>query len=123
MKTLLLALLFLLSIVFVQCTKEDSPGIKNSPLEIPLKNSGTYQYDFHISGDEEGAVIIQQAQHAVKSEIIRNETTNWSVVYVYQPEDDFTGIDSVKIETCTGGDGSINSCVTDTVQLIFHIEN
>ncbi len=123
MKTLRFIFAFLLSIIFWQCVKEESPELKNNPLEITLKNSELYRHNFNISGDEEGAVIIQQAKHAVESKIIRNETTNWSVVYMYQSEEDFTGADSVQIETCTGGNGSINSCATDTVKLIFNILN
>jgi len=123
MKTLRFIFLFLLFTAFVQCTKEETPETENTPLEIILTNSDVYQYDFNISGDEEGAEIIQQAKHAAKSEIIRDATTNWSVVYFYQPEENFSGVDSVQIETCTGGDGTMNSCVKDTTQLIFHVEN
>lgn len=53
---------------------------------ITIKNTKEYVHDFNISGDEEGATIKVQATHFKLSEIIRNESTNWSVVYHYQPE-------------------------------------
>jgi len=109
--------------MFWQCAEDESPVMKNNPLEITMKSSDAYRHDFNISGDEEGAVIIQQAKHALKSEIVRDETTNWNVVYIYQPDENFNGADSVQIETCTGGDGSINSCTTDTVKFNFLVEN
>lgn len=122
-KTIQIIFQIFLVMLLWQCSKEDSTELKNDSLEITIKNSEVYQYDFNISGDEEGAVITQQAKHAVRSEIVRDETTNWSVVYVYQPDGNYTGVDSVEIETCTGGDGSINSCNTDTFKLIFQVEN
>ena len=123
MKTLRIISLFLLSIAIIQCTKEKILEERSTSLEITLKNSEVYQYDFNISGDEEGAEIIMQAKHAAKSEIIRDVSTNWSVVYLYQPEMNFTGNDTVQIETCTGGDGTMNSCTSDTVQFLFRVKN
>jgi hypothetical protein len=123
MKTVQFIFLFLLAAMFWQCSKEDSPDLKHNSLEITLKNTEVYRHDFNISGDEEGAVITQQANHSIRSEIVRNKTTDWSVVYVYQPENSFIGLDSVEIETCTGGDGTPNSCNTETVKFKFLVVN
>ena len=114
--------LILLSFVLWNCEKETLPSEKSGQT-ITLKNSNEYRLDLKISGDEEGATITEQAKHFSKSELLRNESTNWSVVYVYQPESNFTGIDSVEIETCTGGDGGEIPCSTELIKLKFQVED
>ena len=122
MKALQFIFLFFLGITVWQCEKDDPSELKEKILKITLKNTEVYQHDFIISGDEEGASIVMQAKHALRSEIIRYKSTNWSVVYVYQPKDNFTGIDSVEIETCTGGDGTAATpCNKEAVKLKFQI--
>ena len=62
-----------------------------------LKNAESY-YKTLVGGDEEGASIKIQATHYENSELIRNESTNFSVVYHYEPIIDFIGTDFVIIE-------------------------
>ena len=106
MKTTANFLLILLAVVLIWGCKSDEILSDNNTQEINLKSGQIYIYDFNISGDEEGATIIAPPEHAEISEIVRDATTNWSVVYKYQPVAGYKGIDSVEIETCTGGDGT-----------------
>lgn len=78
----------------------------NDIVSVTIKNSNEYIHDFQICGDEEGATIITQPQHAAVSEIVREKYRDWCVVYKYIPEEGFVGKDYVEIETCTGGEGS-----------------
>ncbi len=120
MKTTAKFLLIIISNLFlVYCTYEDIPDDEKSG-EIELKSGQEFRYDFNISGDEEGASIITQAEHAEVSQLIRDELTNWSVVYRYKSVAGYTGIDSVEIETCTGGDG-ISCNQLDTLIFTFHV--
>lgn len=113
-------LLSIFSIAFFgSCEKEEIIEI-NNPAYFTIKNIDDFTYDFNISGDEEGASIKLQASHFVISEIVRNESTSWSVVYHYKPEPGFIGTDSVKIETYTGSDGA-NIGNTELIQLYFQI--
>ena len=88
--------------------------------DVVLKNTEVYSYDFHISGDEEGANIKTQATHYEISKLVRDSSTNWSVVYTYKPEAGYVGPDYVEIETCTGGEG-INCTHIERVQIHFTI--
>ena len=112
-------LLIISAIVIWSCDSETIPNDNNSN-EISLKSSEEYRYDFNITGDEEGVTIKIEATHYEISEIIRDQTTNWSVVYHYKPEQGFTGKDSVTIETCTGGTG-VNCTEIHQVKLYFNI--
>ena len=120
MKTTAKYLLLIINMLFlVYCTYEDIPDDKKSG-EIELKSGQEFIHDFNISGDEEGATIITQAEHAEVSQLIRNESTNWSVIYRYKSVEDFIGLDSVIIETCTGGEG-ISCNQLDTLVFTFHV--
>ena len=119
MKALLKLSLFATCIVALTFCKKE---VITTELNITVKNSENYELDLEISGDEEGATIKTQAEHFQTSELIRDSSTNWSVVYKYEPLPDYTGTDFVEIETCTGGastgcsdDGivRINFTVTD----------
>lgn len=112
-------LIFSFALFFLSCETNEIQ-IDEIPTEIKLKSGTDYKYDFHISGDEEGATIVFQAKHYAISEIIRNENTNWSIVYHYKSEVGFIGKDSVTIETCTGGDGT-NCGETNQIKLNFII--
>ena len=79
-------------------------------VEATISNTEEYRYDTGISGDEEGASIITEPEHSMVSELIRDASTNFSVVYRYVPDSTYTGEDRVVIETCTGGLG--RSCGT-----------
>lgn len=89
-------------------------------MDVQLKNTEEYSYDFNISGDEEGASITTQATHYEISKLKRDSNTNWSVVYLYKPEAGYIGSDYVEIETCTGGEGT-NCGHIEIVQLHFII--
>lgn len=106
-----------LGFLFFSCEDENIRELED---KINLKNSESFHYDLHISGDEEGATIIEQANHFEISELNRDETTNWSIVYTYKPEQGFSGSDSVTIETCTGGEG-VTCTNLDTLKFIFNV--
>ena len=102
----IIALSFVIAIILGGCHEEKI--VLNSSSEsrsVILKNTEEYALDLLISGDEEGAIIKTQAKIFQISELIRDSTTNWSVVYRYKPMASFTGTDYVEIETCTGGEG------------------
>jgi hypothetical protein len=108
--------IILFLIVFSSCETSSEPEM------ISLEAGELYIYDLEIYGDEEGASISTQAKHFQRSEIIRDASTDYGAVYYYQSEEGFSGMDSVEIETCTGGTGT--GC-TDirTLQLVFRIES
>jgi hypothetical protein len=54
--------------------------------------------------------------------LIRDASTNWSVVYKYEPLPNYTGTDFVEIETCSGGESTGCSSV-ETVRINFTITN
>jgi hypothetical protein len=118
-RILKLSISLIIMYFFCSCDKDDTvnPG---KELDIQLKNTETYDYDFGISGDEEGATIIVQAQHFEISELMRNSSTDWSIIYRYKPEDNYTGNDYVEIETCTGGEG-VACTKVDTLRINFTI--
>ena len=117
-----LSLILICSLLLTNCSKNDEPENFDSELNITISNSDNYELDLMISGDEEGATIKTQAQHFQKSELIRDSSTNWSTVYRYTPLSNYTGIDFVEIETCTGGESTGCSNV-DIVRINFTITN
>jgi hypothetical protein len=72
---------------------------------ISLDGGKEFSFNLNVSGDEEGARIIQQAKHYLRSEIVRDSSTEWRAVYFYVPAMDYSGVDYVEIETCNGGKG------------------
>ena len=94
--------LIILLILLWGCEKEKEP-VPKELIEISLQNTDEYIHDFEICGDEEGATIETSPQHAEISEIVRDASTDWCVVYKYKPESGFVGKDYVEIKTCTGG--------------------
>ena len=114
LKLLFLAICILL---LTNCNKEEMENV-----DVAINNSDDYEIDLMISGDEEGATIQTQAQHFQKSELIRDASTNWSVVYKYEPLPNYTGTDFVEIETCSGGESTGCSNV-ETVRINFTITN
>lgn len=113
----LISLIFVF-IIILSC-EEINPGM-NEQKEFTIKNSETFLYDLKISGDEEGATIKKQALHHEISELSRDSSTNWSVVYKYIPEKDYIGSDYVEIETCTGGTG-ISCSDIGLIKISFNI--
>ena len=73
-------------------------------LTVSLSNIDTFEYPM-VGGDEEGARITTQPQHAEVSEIRRDAATNWVATYVYQPVSGFIGSDDVQLEILTNSDG------------------
>jgi len=74
-------------------------------VNVQVSNSATYQYPT-VGGDEEGALISQQAQHYRVSEIRRNASTNWVCIYVYQAQAGYVGSDCVELEIHTNKVGT-----------------
>lgn len=74
-------------------------------LAATLRGAETFQLDL-VTGDEDGARIVEQARHFAVSEIRRDAGTNWSARYVYAPAPGFVGEDRVQLEVLTGSDGA-----------------
>ncbi len=113
-----IAVILILSVLAISC--EDEIVAPSNHSEIKVKNSDTYQFNLNISGDEEGAVIIEQASHFEISELKRDASTDWSVIYFYKPESGYSGTDSVRIETNTGSDGA-SAGILDTIKIVFQV--
>ena len=120
-KILKLSFIAICILSLTNCNKEETENLV-SEIDVTINNSDDYEIDLMISGDEEGATIKTQAQHFQKSELIRDSSTNWSVVYQYEPLPNYTGMDFVEIETCTGGESSGCSNV-EIVRINFTITN
>ena len=121
-KILKLSLILICSLLLTNCSKNDESENIDSELNITISNSDNYELDLMISGEEEGATIITQSQFFQKSKLVRDSSTNWSVVYKYESLSNYSGMDFVEIETCTGGNSTgcsnieilrINFTVTD----------
>jgi len=116
--------LVLLTFFLVQCSKEESAE-QNEPVEltndlvyIDLSNTQELLLDLEVSGDEEGAKIILPPAHALKSDLLRNSSTEWRAIYRYAPDPTYLGADSVFIERCRGGQG-VECTQTDTVKVFL----
>lgn len=118
--------LILLTFFLAQCSKEDSTK-QNGPVElmcpndllyIDLSNTQELLLDLEVSGDEEGAQIILPPAHALKSELLRNSSTEWRAIYRYAPDPTYLGADSVFIERCRGGQG-VGCTQIDTVKVFL----
>lgn len=118
MKLSKLPFLAICILLLTNCNKEKTDVAEE--VDVTINNSDDYEIDLMISGDEEGATIITQAQHFQKSELIRDASTNWSVVYKYEPLPNYSGMDFVEIETCTGGE-SLGCSNNDIVRINFTI--
>ena len=97
-KTLSLTLAVFFSLLVSSCKDQGNP----ETIIITLTNTETYQYPT-VGGDEDGAVIVSQAQHYSVSEIRRNLQTNWVAVYFYQSSPGYVGKDYVELEIHTTG--------------------
>ena len=120
-KMLKLSFLAICILSLTNCNKEETENLV-SEMEVTINNFDDFELDLMISGDEEGATIKTQAQHFQKSELIRDSSTNWNVVYSYKPLSNYTGMDFVEIETCTGGE-SIGCTNLEIVRINFVITN
>ena len=120
-KILKLSFIAICILSITNCNKEEMENVDRE-VDMTINNSDDYEIDLMISGDEEGATIQTQAQHFQKSELIRDSSTNWSVVYKYEPLPNYAGMDFVEIETCTGGESTGCSNV-EIVRINFNITN
>ena len=96
------------------CSNDD---VNVTTENVTISNSETYQYNLGGFGDEEGVKISKQAEHYEISELNRSET----IVYIYKPEEGFSGSDLVKIEIITGSDGSSPGSVSKVVEINFNV--
>lgn len=92
--------LFLICGIVLSCGK----SIPVEVLAVSLRNVDAFEYPT-VGGDEEGARITTQPQHAEVSEIRRDAETNWVATYVYQPVAGYVGSDFVELEIFTNSDG------------------
>ena len=92
-------ILLCISSLLLGCKKE-SIVIQDIEFNITLQSGDTYEYDFD-TGDEEGALIQTQASNYAESEIIRDQSTDMSAVYIYQPINGYVGADFVQIQKLT----------------------
>ena len=94
-----------LSLLF-SCTKdpgnEINPGIQQ---EFEINAGDLLTVNLGSFGDEEGAWIIKNPQHAKVSNLYRQISLS-SIVYEYQPQDNYAGEDSVTIILNRGSDGA-----------------
>ena len=83
--------------MFSGCEHDPKKVQATEEINETLKNTESYQKTL-VGGDEEGASIKIQATHYENSELIRDESTNFNVVYHYKPVIDFIGTDFVVID-------------------------
>lgn len=115
-----LTLIILLVLVMIGCKEEEFPVDKDTA-QVTIKNTDTYSYFTGISGDEEGAQIKRQANSFEISELRRNQSTNFEVVYYYKPKANFTGKDYVEIEIYQGSDGASPATDISTVKILINV--
>ena len=84
-------------VVFTNCSDKAENKEVTNEISVTLKNTENYSKTL-VGGDEEGASIKVQALHYEKSELIRDESTNFCVMYCYKPIADFVGTDCVVID-------------------------
>ena len=94
-----------LSLLF-SCTKDPGNEI-NSVIrqEFEINAGELLSVSLGSFGDEEGAWIIKNPQHAKVSKIYRQISLS-SIIYEYQPQDNYAGEDSVTIILNRGSDGA-----------------
>lgn len=95
-----------LRVLFVAVALAACQGAR-TPEEITatLRVAETYELEL-ATGDEDGARVLEQAQHFAVSEIRRDASTHWSARYVYEPAADFVGEDRVLLAVLSGSDGA-----------------
>lgn len=108
-------------VLFTSCNDDDSPQITQTLIEVSLKPNEPYKFDTKVSGDEAGASVISPPLHSDISEIIRNQSTNFSAVYRYKPALGYSGMDEVEISIFNHSVAADKSTVTEVVKIIFSI--
>ncbi len=92
-KIILFSALALFLSATIGCEKDEIKKHSECQNYSEHEKKKVYIYSFNSSGDEEGSVIIQQANHFKISKI------EYRSKYTYKPEDNYVGTDSVEIET------------------------
>lgn len=72
-------------------------GVPVETVNVSLSSTETFEYPT-VSGDEDGARIVTQAEYYSISEIRRGPETNWVATYVYRSEPGHVGTDYAEIE-------------------------
>jgi hypothetical protein len=67
-------------------------------VEVTVKQHTYFEYNTGMSGDEQGAKFKSYAKHAKYSNILRDKTTGFEVIYRYRSKPDYVGKDSVELE-------------------------
>ena len=101
-RSLTAALLFLASGAIAGCAPDDDA----ETISASVRSGGTFQRDLAF-GDEDGAVIIEQARHYSISEIRQDASTQWAARYIYQPAPGFIGDDRVALDVRTGASSAL----------------
>jgi hypothetical protein len=109
------SLIFL--ILIIGCINLTNSVSEENILNVAIKNAEVYEYRTGISGDEEGASILVQANHFEISDIFRNVETHYEAVCKYEPKAGFSGTDYVKIGTRRGSDGASLSNKIDIIKI------
>ena len=123
MKTTLVIITMMMLIASMGCKKETNPQkISEKIISVSLMKSDTlYKYSFGYFGTEEGISIIKQARHSAVSTIINQP---WEErFFQYQPLNNFTGLDTVVIETAKGSDGALKPDLINKTIFIFEMNH
>ena len=67
-------------------------------VEVTVKQHTYFEYNTGMSGDEQGAKLKTYAKHAKYSNVLRDKTTGFEVIYRYRSKPDYVGKDSVELE-------------------------
>jgi hypothetical protein len=102
------------------CKKNNTSAQNSQTISVTIKAKENYQYELGTFGDEEGASIIQQAQHYDTSIIERKFAT---ATYKYKPLLGYIGTDEVKLKSERGSEGASpnNKIIITTIK--FTITN
>jgi len=116
-RALVAALVLLASGTLSGCASKDDTEI----ISAVLRSGETFHRDFAYM-DEDGATIVEQAQHFLVSEVRRNASTQWAARYVYEPAPGFVGNDRVELEVRTGAESATDLGRVRRVSIRFSIE-
>ena len=67
-------------------------------VEVTVRQHAYFTYNTGMSGDEQGVKFKVYAKHAKYSNILRDKTTGFEVIYRYRSKPDYVGKDSVELE-------------------------
>ncbi len=112
------ALAVFAALAFAGC----STSTETEVISAVLSGAETYELDL-ASGDEDGARVVEQAQHFEVSEIRRDESTLWVARYVYEPAAGFVGNDRVELEVLSGSDGATAPTRRRRISIRFTVQN